>query len=152
MLAVLAAAPVGTGVELAIDGSGITLAGRTAEALPGDFPRWSQLDRPESAHELVVDVAELRDRVRAAPEREAPGGAADGTAVSVLTLGAQGGYGLDGEEGLFSMVLDREFLLQALDASSTGQLLLGLDGPVAPLAIREPGRAGTFSLLMPIAP
>jgi DNA polymerase III sliding clamp (beta) subunit (PCNA family) len=45
--------------------------------------------------------------------------------------------------------VNREFLLQALNARQSGQLLLELDGPIAPLTFRDPQRAGSFSLLMP---
>ena len=44
--------------------------------------------------------------------------------------------------------VNREFLLQALDAGD--QLTLGLDGPIAPLAIRNPDRDGGLALLMPV--
>jgi DNA polymerase III subunit beta len=48
------------------------------------------------------------------------------------------------------MGLNREFLLEALDAGGAGQLVLELDGPIAPLAIRVPERAGDIAMLMPI--
>lgn len=43
--------------------------------------------------------------------------------------------------------VNRDYLLDALTGS--GQLVLGLDGPIAPLALRVPG--GDWSLLMPVA-
>ena len=46
------------------------------------------------------------------------------------------------------IAVNREFLLQALDAGD--QLTLGLDDPIAPLAIRNPDREGTLSILMPV--
>ena len=42
----------------------------------------------------------------------------------------------------------REFLLQALAGGD--QLTLGLDDPIAPLAIRNPDRDGALSILMPV--
>ena len=39
---------------------------------------------------------------------------------------------------------------QALDAGGSGQLVLELDGPLAPLAIRVPDGAGDVSMLMPV--
>ena len=45
--------------------------------------------------------------------------------------------------------VNREFLLQALDGAS-GQLVLELDGPISPLALRDPARPDDVSLLMPI--
>jgi DNA polymerase III subunit beta len=45
------------------------------------------------------------------------------------------------------IAVNREFLLQALDAGGAGQLVLELDGPIKPLAVRG---HGTFSILMPV--
>jgi hypothetical protein len=39
--------------------------------------------------------------------------------------------------------------LRALDAGGAGQLMLELDGPIKPLAVRTPN-ADRFSLLMPV--
>ena len=44
--------------------------------------------------------------------------------------------------------VNRKFLLQALEAGD--QLTLGLDDPIAPLAIRNPDRDGALSILMPV--
>ncbi len=52
--------------------------------------------------------------------------------------------------GEVELGVNREFLLQALDAEGAGQLVLDLDGPLAPLALRDPSRPGDVSLLMPI--
>jgi len=46
--------------------------------------------------------------------------------------------------------VNREFLLQAVDAGGPGQLLLDLDGPVQPLTIRSAADDSRFSLLMPV--
>lgn len=43
-----------------------------------------------------------------------------------------------------------DFLLDALDAADGPQLVLELDGPIAPLAVRRPDDDDTFSILMPI--
>ena len=43
-----------------------------------------------------------------------------------------------------------EYLLDALDAAGGPQLVLELDGPIAPLAVRRPDDEDTFSVLMPI--
>ncbi len=45
---------------------------------------------------------------------------------------------------------NREFLLEALDAGAADQLVLALDGPIRPLVITDPRRAGAMSLLMPV--
>jgi len=48
------------------------------------------------------------------------------------------------------VAVNREFLLQALDAGAAGQLVLELDGPIRPLAVRVPGDDSRFSILMPV--
>jgi DNA polymerase-3 subunit beta len=45
--------------------------------------------------------------------------------------------------------VNREFLLEALAGGGRGQLVLELDGPIRPLAVRLPDDDRTFSLLMP---
>lgn len=68
--------------------------------------------------------------------------------VTVLSVDADGrlrvGAGVDGTG------VSVEFLLEAVDAGGAGQLLLELDGPLAPVTIRTAGRPDTFSLLMPV--
>lgn len=53
------------------------------------------------------------------------------------------------EAAAFRIAVNREFLLDAVRAGGPDQLVLELGGPIAPLAIRTPGREGTFSMLMP---
>jgi DNA polymerase III subunit beta len=43
-----------------------------------------------------------------------------------------------------------EYLLRALDAGGAWQLMLELDGPIKPLAVRVPDDAQRFSILMPV--
>ena len=50
----------------------------------------------------------------------------------------------------YQVAVNPEFLLQALEAADNGQLVLDFDGPIRPLAIRTPGNAGRFSVLMPV--
>ncbi|TQN40963.1 hypothetical protein FHU33_0315 [Blastococcus colisei] len=53
--------------------------------------------------------------------------------VSVLTIGPDGepSFAMQAH-GVLQVGLNREFLLQALDAGDSGQLVLELDGPIAP--------------------
>jgi chloramphenicol 3-O-phosphotransferase len=48
------------------------------------------------------------------------------------------------------VAVNREFLLQAVDAPGSAQLVLELDGPIKPLALRDPNDEYSFSMLMPI--
>jgi DNA polymerase III sliding clamp (beta) subunit (PCNA family) len=55
-----------------------------------------------------------------------------------------------GEEQL-RVAVNRDYLLDALAAGASGQLVLELDGPSGPLAIRSAaGEADGFSILMPV--
>jgi len=143
-------------VTVTVDGDGLTVetAGRAlhGQPLPHDFPDHHRLLRTESAHRVDVDVAALRAQLAQAPTRTVRR-EQDGVdqEVAVLTLDADGALRLTGDAGgVLEMGLDREFLLQALTAAGAGQLVLELDGPLAPLAIRAPGRLEHVSLLMPV--
>jgi DNA polymerase III sliding clamp (beta) subunit (PCNA family) len=138
--------------RIAVDAAGRTLEG---QRLDHQFPDYRRLIRTEAAHRVDVDAARLRAAVTAAPTRtvrqEETGTEHE---VSVLTLTPDGGLSVGpGSAGVLEMGLNREFLLQALDAGDAGgagQLVLELDGPIVPLVIRVPERAGDISMLMPV--
>jgi DNA-binding transcriptional MerR regulator len=141
----------------------VSVAGReeAGAALPYDFPDYQRLLRGHvadaPAYRVTVDVPALRATL-------AHGGPTlvrryEGTDVPVTVLG------LDDRGGL--RVLDRDalaaanpdgmrigvngrYLLDALNAGDRGQLVLELDGPIAPLAVRRPDDEDAFSILMPI--
>jgi DNA polymerase-3 subunit beta len=71
----------------------------------------------------------------------------DGTEydVTILEGGPDGVRITDGP----GVAVNREFLLEALDAGGDGQLLLTLDGPITPLAITAESPR-SVSLLMPV--
>ena len=125
-----------TGADLAVDVAGRTLTGRR---LDHEFPDYRRILRPGSEHRVDTDAAALRAELAAAPTRTVPAGpdGAEETA-SVLRVGP------------LEIGVNREFLLEALDAGAAGQLVLELDGPIAPLALRDPSRPGDVSMLMPI--
>ncbi|RBY97349.1 MerR family transcriptional regulator [Blastococcus sp. TF02-8] len=130
-------------LTLEVDGDDVVLTagersvrGRRVDA---DYPAYRSLIREPGSTQVELDVARFRDELAAAPTRRVPTGpdGAEETAT-VLTLGE------------VELGVNREFLLQALEAGEAGQLLLDLDGPLAPLALRDPQRPGDVSLLMPI--
>ncbi|MBM2622485.1 MerR family transcriptional regulator [Actinoplanes sp. LDG1-06] len=86
---------------------------------------------------VTVDTEALRETVAASPvaTREH-----EGRTYEAVTLT------LDDTD----IVVNREFLLQALDAGNAGQLVLELDGPIKPLAVRVPGDDSRYSILMPV--
>lgn len=124
------------GKEITIELPGRTLTGRR---LDHDFPDYRRIRHGSATYRLAVDVAALRAQLAAAQTVTVPTGpdGAEETAT-VLTLG-------DVEIGV-----NREFLLEALDVGAGGQLVLELDGPITPLALRDPARPGDISMLMPI--
>jgi DNA polymerase III subunit beta len=112
--------------------------------LEHDFPSYRMLLPTEMAHQVGLDLPGLRsglpdepgtvtrlaiagDRLVVLPEEDAAEEGAD------VVLG-----------------VDPAFLLQALAAAGSDQLVLELDGPITPMAIRPVEDTGTFSLLMPV--
>ncbi len=129
--------------------------GRRAESEPLDvgFPDHHRLVDLGAAgsRQVTVDVSALRAVVDAAPAvpREHNGKQFDLTVLALdpagsLTVAAEADWAADEEA---HVAVNREFLLQALDAGGAGQLVLELDGPIKPLAVRG---SGTFSILMPV--
>ncbi|RKT17167.1 MerR-like DNA binding protein [Streptomyces sp. 1114.5] len=128
-------------------------------ALDFDYPDHRALTRLEPQHRITLAAADLRAAVETGATRTLPSGP-HGTdcEVTVLTLTEDGRLTVAADPAPedFRLAVNRDFLLDALDAGrpdrsdQPGQLLLELGGPIAPLAIRTPGRAGTFSVLMPI--
>ena len=128
-------------IRVAGDVITVELPGRTVtgQRLDLDFPDYRRILRPSSEHRVDVDVAALRADLAAAPTRTVPGGE-DGAEQTATVLSV----------GPVEIGVNREFLLEALDAGAPGQLVLELDGPLAPLALRDPARPDDVSMLMPI--
>ncbi|OJF13421.1 DNA polymerase III subunit beta family protein [Couchioplanes caeruleus] len=151
----LRAAPAGT-VTLDLSSSAITAGTPTrelaAEPLDVDFPDHRRLTRAAApAKRITVDVPALRTTLGGAATvtREHEGIEYD---VAILTLDPSGAVRVADEDAWAAdeqahVAVNREFLLQALDAGGGGQLVLELDGPIGPLAVRG---TGTYSILMPV--
>ena len=132
--------------------------GGTIEGQPADidFPDHRRLldGLGTGAQRITVDVVALRDQVSAepAPTREHGGSP---YLVSILGFDQTGSLRLAAESEWVAdagahVAVNREFLLQALDAGRSGQLVLELDGPIKPLAVRVPGDDSRYSILMPV--
>ncbi|MEV4277303.1 MerR family DNA-binding transcriptional regulator [Actinoplanes xinjiangensis] len=133
---------------------------RTVEGKPidMDFPDYRRL-LPPAGSTVTVDMAELRALLAGAPviDRQHEGRPYP---VSVLGLDPAGRLRFAGADEWAAdteshVAVNREFLLEALDAGAAGQLELELDGPVRPLIVRPAhsrpvGSASHFSLLMPV--
>jgi DNA-binding transcriptional MerR regulator len=126
-----------------------------AKPVPFEFPDFRRLLPPNGqGRQVTVDTAALRAAVAAAPAttREHEGSAYE---ISVLGIDPAGSVRLVAEsewvaDAASHVAVNREFLLQALDAGAAGQLVLELDGPIKPLAVRVPGDDSRFSILMPV--
>ena len=109
-----------------------------------------------SPRRAPVDAATLRATVSDAPRVVHTHEGVDHE-LTVLAIGAEGGIDAVGAEQWHAgqdrhVAVNREFLLQALSAGGDGQLVLELDGPIRPLAIRRPADDRAYSLLMPVKP
>ncbi|MEV6814412.1 MerR family transcriptional regulator [Micromonospora sp. NPDC051296] len=145
----------------------LTLAGREvvadvagqqlrATALPYDFPDYHAL-LPRSARRVPVDAEWLVTALRAGEPVVTREYAGETLPVTVLGLGARDALRVLGPDDFVGadptelrVGVNRGYLLDALDAAGGPQLVLELDGPITPLAIRRPDDEGAFSILMPI--
>ncbi|MGW0753891.1 DNA polymerase III subunit beta family protein [Streptomyces sp. NPDC002587] len=141
-------------VRLAVEGDRVVLETgdrQTAgQCLDHDFPDYRRLLRlPADRRRALVDVPALREAVATGPVRaseECEQG------LSVLRVTADGAVTVceDGDEGPDDVAVNRDFLLDALAAGASDQLVLEFGAPDAPLAIRRTDTEDTFSLLMPV--
>jgi DNA polymerase III sliding clamp (beta) subunit (PCNA family) len=143
--------PAAEAVVLRVDGPTISIrAGDEVlegALIPDVFPDYRRLLPTEMPRRVLVDDA-LRTALAGAPTRTVRRDA-DHADVEVVMLGhdADGGLTVDaGDEGIG---VNREFLLEALDAGGEGQLVLSLDGPVSPLMVWSVSER-SISLLMPV--
>lgn len=137
-------------VTITVDDATMTVRAGDAEvsgALRDDaYPDYRRMpwDRWTPAGTATVDAAALRSAVAAGPERTSVR-EQDGVEYPVTELAVGPGGAVTVAPG--GVGVNREFLLEAVDAGGGGQLLLSLDGPVAPLVLRS---ERSTSLLMPV--
>ena len=149
-------------LHLGSAGIGATGDGWTIEDAPlaYDYPDYRRAIKARTAdagsRRVPVDAAALRATVGGAPRVVHTHEGVDHE-LTVLAVGAQGGIDVVGAEQWRTgqdrhVAVNREFLLEALNAGGDGQLVLELDGPIRPLAIRRPADDRAYSLLMPVKP
>jgi DNA polymerase-3 subunit beta len=146
----------GTGpVTLELEDDGVRLGEAEAEVIESEYPDLRRLTDDQLGRErrfVPVDPAALREALAATPRVVRQN---DGDPYEIVILGvdpagsvhcaAESEWAADTEA---HVAVNREFLLQALDAGGAGQLRLELDGPIKPLIIRATDER--FSLLMPV--
>ncbi|WP_431974048.1 MerR family transcriptional regulator [Micromonospora haikouensis] len=152
----------GADAHLRLDGDGltVTVAGREVggAALPDEFPDYQRLlGKRVPAYRITVDVPALRAQVAGRPPARVLRHEGVDVPVTVLGLDDAGGLRVLDDAALADAAPDAvrlgvngRYLLDALDAGDRGQLLLELDGPIAPLAVRRPDDADAYSILMPV--
>ena len=149
----LLAADVTGSLDVLVTDGTITLTSEgctvQAEVPDVDFPSYRTLLH-HGPREVLVHAMALRTQLETgATTTLTHEGNAVADDVSLLTIGQRGVHvGATDEPDAVVVAVNRQFLLQALDAGS--QLTLGIDDPIAPLAIRDPDRDGTMSVLMPV--
>ncbi|MFF3869029.1 MerR family transcriptional regulator [Micromonospora sp. NPDC001898] len=147
---------------LRLDGASVSVAVADDEVsdtvLPYDCPDYGRLLRGRGtdapAYRIEVEVPALRAALAGAKPALVRHEGVD-VPVTVLGLDDAGGLrvldgGAPADPGAVRVGVNGRYLLDALDAGDRGQLVLELDGPITPLAVRRPDDADAFSILMPI--
>ncbi|MGX1273662.1 DNA polymerase III subunit beta family protein [Streptomyces phaeoluteigriseus] len=140
-------------VRLSVDGDRVTLeAGDrqvAGQCLDHEFPEYRRLLPLPGGRRTPIDVAAFRKALETGPVRSAE---ADGQELSVLRPADDGTVIVcaDGDESPDRVAVNRRFLLDALTAGARDRLVLELDTPTTPIAIRRPDEEDTFSILMPV--
>ena len=132
----------------AADGSLVVTAGDRTIRVPAEadgFPDWRRLEPVDPPHRVVVDGPAFRAAVSSGAARRQDHAGVGYDAI-VLTLDG-GELTVGGAGDTLAVGVNRDYLLDALGTHD--QLVLELDGPITPLAIRRPGHAD-WSLLMPV--
>jgi DNA-binding transcriptional MerR regulator len=129
------------------------VAGHRLEGAPVDaeFPHHRPLVRipdPDRIRRITIDPSAIRAAVTAAPSVTH-----EESAVVILNVDPAGSLRCADEREWVAdeeahVAVNREFLLQALDAGGSGQLVLELDGPIHPLRLHDGD--DRMSLLMPV--
>jgi DNA-binding transcriptional MerR regulator len=141
-------------VTLELEADRVRLAGAAGKPVDADYPDLRRLleSAGDDRRPVQVDVAALREAIATTPSvwREHEGLAYE---ISILGVDPVGKLRVAAEaewaaDAAAHVAVNREFLLQALDAGGAGQLVLELDGPIKPLVVRAPG--DHLSLLMPV--
>ncbi|WP_162450734.1 MerR family DNA-binding transcriptional regulator [Phytoactinopolyspora mesophila] len=128
----------------------------SADCMVDAFPDYRQiLRRHAGGSRFVVDAQDLRAHVSSVTARPFYR-ESDGVRTTVITLRAHsdGTFEVTANqpETETDVILDRSFLLEAIDACAAERITLEIAGPLAPVALRRPDDEQFVSLLMPVRP
>ena len=135
------------GPRVEVEVGGHTL---TTEPLGLAFPQWELLTEPVVTQSVTLDGPVVRADALAAATTTRRRDDAEYEAC-VFRVAPDGLTWLapeDADDG--TVAVNRDFLVEAVEALDGDQLVLGLDGPLAPLALSTPDRPGSLSILMPV--
>lgn len=134
----------GDTVDGRLDGDVLRLGELSLTAHPGDFPAYQMVTEAVAGQRIPVEPSALRASLAGGPVRRVPDCPG---AVAALGLDPTGALRVVDEAGPgFVAAVNRDYLL----AAPAGQLVLQLDGPLHPLAVRHATDPGTYSVLMPV--
>ncbi|WP_324784970.1 MerR family transcriptional regulator [Streptomyces sp. H51] len=146
-------------VRLAVDGDRVSLESgdrrAAGQCLDHDFPDYRRLVRLPEGRRALVDTAAFREALRTGPVRPSGPRDRDGEPsydVSVVRVADDGEVTVcqDGDDSEDNVGVNRDFMLDALASGAREKLLLEFSAPTAPIAVRRPDDAHTFSILMPV--
>jgi DNA-binding transcriptional MerR regulator len=128
-------------VDVTLEADALTVDAVRTSAVDAVFPDYERFIRTTPARRITVTTAGLRSLVAGGPTLTVRR-----SEVSVLLVTGNRIDVLD-EDHPDAVAFNREFLLEALDASGSPQLELALDGPIRPLVVTAPT---AMNLLMPV--
>jgi DNA-binding transcriptional MerR regulator len=135
---------VGPDVSVTVGGSELATA-----VLDEPFPQWELLVDLPTTHRVALQVRTLRHDALAAATAVRRRNGAD-YPLCAFRVSGDGLVWLAPDDVDDAIGVNRDFLLEALDALEGRQLVLGLHGPYTPLALTSPDRPGALSILMPV--
>jgi DNA polymerase III subunit beta len=120
------------------------------ELSPEEFPEYRSIVSIVGTRRVITDVESVRTVLESGPVAQGAGIDGSPVDVAILTANTSGALvALPDADTEDCVVVNVDFLLEAMDANPAGQLVLDFSSPITPLAIRFPHRPGTFSVLMP---
>ncbi|MGH3494528.1 MAG: hypothetical protein ACRDQ1_15020, partial [Sciscionella sp.] len=136
-------------ISIRLEPHAVQVDNTQSAAIDAVFPDYQRPLRTTPARQITITTADLRHRLTMGPTRtltQAPNEVAHEVSVVLLTDDTLDVIERDHPD---AAGFNREFLLEAIEAGRADQLVLALDGPITPLAIRDPDRPDDISLLMP---